>query len=135
MTQTPTGSATVPGPRGGNTAAPPRRTPRAARAWRESADRLRAAATTEPGRLRIIGAVLAVLVVAFGAVTAWQVADRQSAAGNVVNHSAPLSADAAEIYRSLADADATVAGGFLVGGQEPKAVSDATRPTSPPPPS
>ncbi len=62
-------------------------------------------------------------MVAFGAVTAWQVADRQSAAGNVLNHSAPLSADAAEIYRRLADADATVAGGFLVGGEEPAQVS------------
>ncbi|MEV6009430.1 hypothetical protein AB0M29_21780 [Streptomyces sp. NPDC051976] len=90
----------------------------------EQTDRLRAAATTEPGRLRIIGAVLALLVVAFGAVTAWQITDRTTAAGNVVHHSAPLSADAAEIYRSLADADATVAGGFLVGGQEPRAVAD-----------
>ncbi|MDX6355466.1 MAG: hypothetical protein QOF98_2369 [Streptomyces sp.] len=94
------------------------------RAWVETAERLRSAATTEPGRLRIIGAVLAVLVVTFGAVTAWQIADRSTAADHVVNHSAPLSADAAEIYRSLADADATVAGGFLVGGQEPKDVSD-----------
>lgn len=122
MTQTPTQSATVPGPRSGGTAqVQPKPHPRA---WRESSDRVRAAATTEPGRLRIIGAVLALLVVAFGAVTAWQVADRQAAAGNVLHHSAPLSADAAEIYRSLADADATVAGGFLVGGQEPKSVSD-----------
>ncbi|MEE4542040.1 hypothetical protein V2S66_08670 [Streptomyces sp. V4-01] len=84
---------------------------------------MRAAATTEPGRLRIIGAVLALLVVAFGAVTAWQIQDRSTAAGNVLDHSAPLSAKAADIYRSLADADATVTGGFLVGGQEPAAVS------------
>ena len=125
MTQTPTGMAQVPvqrgqegGPGDPAGAAPPRR-----RAWVETTEQLRAAATTEPGRLRIIGAVLALLVVAFGAVTAWQVADRQSAAGNVLNHSAPLSADAAEIYRRLADADATVAGGFLVGGEEPAQVS------------
>jgi hypothetical protein len=94
------------------------------RAWAERTEQLRAAATTEPGRLRIIGAVLALLVVAFGAVTAWQITDRTTAAGNVLHHSAPLSADAAEIYRSLADADATVAGGFLVGGQQPRAVSE-----------
>lgn len=43
-------------------------------AWAEGLDELRAAATTEPGRLRVIGAVLALLVVLFGAVTAWQVA-------------------------------------------------------------
>ncbi|BBA97475.1 putative secreted protein [Actinacidiphila reveromycinica] len=96
-------------------------------AWRESLVRVRAAATTEPGRLRLIGAAVAALVLAFGAVTAWQVAERQSAAGNVIDHSAPLSANAAEIYRSLADADATVAGGFLVGGEEPKKVSDRYR--------
>jgi len=126
VTQTPTQSATVPGPRGRDgTQAPPKAHAPRRRAWRESSDRVRTAATTEPGRLRIIGAVLALLVVAFGAVTAWQIADRQSAAGNVLHHSAPLSADAAEIYSSLADADATVAGGFLVGGQEPKSVSDS----------
>ena len=65
MTQSPTGTAPPQPP------APRRRT-----AWAEGMDRLRAAATTEPGRLRIIGAVLAALVVVFGAVTAWQVSDR-----------------------------------------------------------
>ncbi|WP_335977991.1 hypothetical protein [Streptomyces sp. CA2R106] len=137
MTQTPTGNTTgtaqvpapVPGQARGHQGAPAHPLPPAAHAprraaWRESLTRVRAAATTEPGRLRVVGAVLAVVVVAFGAVTAWQVAERQSAAGNVIDHSGPLSANAAEIYRSLADADATVAGGFLVGGEEPKAVSD-----------
>ncbi|AQA11894.1 MULTISPECIES: hypothetical protein [Streptomyces] len=94
-------------------AAPPRT------AWSEGLDRARAAATTEPGRLRVIGAVLAALVVAFGAVTAWQVSDRQTAADAVAERSQPLSADAAQIYRSLADADTTATGGFLAGGQEP----------------
>jgi hypothetical protein len=94
------------------------------RPWRERSDRVRGAATTEPGRLRIIGTTLAVLVIAFGAVTAWQIGDRSAAAGNVLRHSGPLSSDAAEIYRSLADADATVTGGFLIGGEEPKQVSD-----------
>ncbi|WP_181143628.1 hypothetical protein [Streptomyces cinnamoneus] len=91
-------------------------------AWREGVDRLRASATTEPGRLRIIGAALAGLLVLFGAVTAWQVTDRAAAADAVVGRSQPLSADAADIYRSLADADTTAAGGFLAGGQEPAAV-------------
>ncbi|UWE08404.1 hypothetical protein [Actinacidiphila bryophytorum] len=133
MTHTPTGSAGrpdvrtgagLPAPRGGVPQPPPGAPdPGRRRAWVESAARMRAAATTEPGRLRIIGAGLALLVVAFGAVTAWQVTDRSTAADNVVKHSAPLSATAAEIYRSLADADATVTGGFLVGGQQPKKVS------------
>ncbi|MFE6677673.1 hypothetical protein [Streptomyces sp. NPDC057729] len=98
---------------------PPRRG-----AWSVTSERLRAAATTEPGRLRIIGAVLALLVVAFGAVTAFEIADRAAAADDVVNRSQPLSADAADIYRSLADADTAAAGGFLAGAQEPRAVHD-----------
>jgi hypothetical protein len=87
-------------------------------AWAETVERLRASATTEPGRLRIIGAALALLVVAFGAVTAWEVSDRFSAADDVVTRSQPLSADAADIYRSLADADTAAATGFLAGAQE-----------------
>ncbi len=86
-------------------------------------DRLRAAAATEPGRLRIIGAALASLVVLFGAVAAWQVAGRAAAARDVARHSQPLSADAAEIYRSLADANTTESGGFLVDGEQPAAVT------------
>ncbi|MFF3289613.1 hypothetical protein [Streptomyces sp. NPDC003023] len=93
-------------------------------AWAEGRRRLRAAATTEPGRLRIIGAVLAALVVAFGAVTAFEISSRAAAADDVVNRSQPLSADAASIYRSLADADTTASSGFLAGAEEPPAVAD-----------
>jgi len=109
----------VPGPRAKTPgvlpdAAPPRRT-----AFAEGADRLRAAATTEPGRLRLIGALLALLVVAFGAVTAWQMTDRSAAADDVLHSSQPLSTGAADIYRSLADANTAASSGFLAGGQEP----------------
>ncbi|MGW1183020.1 hypothetical protein ACWD7Y_05025 [Streptomyces drozdowiczii] len=86
--------------------------------------RLRAAATTEPGRLQIIGAVLALLVLAFGAVTAFEISGRAASADDVVERSQPLSADAAGIYRSLADADAAAASGFLAGPQEPRAVHE-----------
>ncbi|MFJ8766856.1 hypothetical protein [Streptomyces clavifer] len=89
-----------------------------------AAERLRTAATTEPGRLQIIGAVLALLVVAFGAVTALEVSGRASAADDVVSRSQPLSADAASIYRSLADADTMAASGFLAGAQEPADVHE-----------
>lgn len=131
MTHTPTGhqvpdvrsGAGIPAPRG-TAPQPTSVTPAGRSAWAEQSARLRAAATTEPGRLRIIGAALALLVIAFGAVTAWQVDNRAQAADNVVEHSAPLSATAAEIHRSLADADATVTGGFLVGGQPPQSVSE-----------
>ncbi|MFI6103010.1 hypothetical protein [Streptomyces sp. NPDC051310] len=98
--------------------------PSARGAWAEGRARLRAAATTEPGRLQIIGAVLALLVVVFGAVTALEVADRAAAADDVVSRSQPLSADAADIYRSLADADTAAASGFLAGAQEPTGVRE-----------
>lgn len=101
-----------PAPDGG----PPRRT-----AFAEGVDQLRAAATTEPGRLRIIGAVLALLVVAFGSVTAWQMNDRSTAADDVLHGSQPLSSAAARIYSSLADANTAASSGFLAGGQETEA--------------
>ncbi|MER5556048.1 hypothetical protein ABT001_30995 [Streptomyces sp. NPDC002793] len=84
-----------------------------------AAERLRAAATTEPGRLQIIGAALALLVVVFGGVTFLEISGRASSADDVVTRSQPLSAGAAGIYRSLADADTMAASGFLAGAQEP----------------
>ncbi len=139
MTQPPKSSTAPPGsgvptmpvlpPQSGRSGAPaPRRTPDAAPARRtafaEGVDRLRAAATTEPGRLRAIGALLAVLVVAFGAVTAWQTDSRATAAADVLHHSQPLSSDAADIYRSLADANTMAASGYLAGLQETQATRD-----------
>ncbi|MFE0462629.1 hypothetical protein ACFW1A_25575 [Kitasatospora sp. NPDC058965] len=81
--------------------------------------RLRRTADTAPGRLRLAAAVLTVLVLGLGAVTGWEVNDRTAAADQVVTHSQPLSQNAAEIYRSLADADTTAAAGFLLAGSEP----------------
>ncbi|MFJ3700641.1 MULTISPECIES: hypothetical protein [Streptomyces] len=101
----PSAPVTVPAPRRG--------------AGAEAAARLRTAATTEPGRLQIYGAVLALLVLVFGAVTCLEIAGRASSADDVVTRSQPLSADAASIYRSLADADTMAASGFLAGAQEP----------------
>ncbi|MDI3387071.1 hypothetical protein QIS99_12805 [Streptomyces sp. B-S-A8] len=98
--------------------------PRRRTAFAEGAEQLRAAATTEPGRLRIIGAVLALLVLAFGAVTAWQTSARAAAADDVVERSQPLTADAAAIYVSLADANTAAASGFLAEGQEPAKVRE-----------
>ncbi|MGP3991084.1 hypothetical protein [Streptomyces sp. 3N207] len=116
VAQAPGGSAASrPGAAPSGSSGAPRRT-----AWSEGVRRLRTAATTEPGRLRAIGAVLAALVVLFGGVTAWQISDRVAAADAVVDHSQPLSADAAHIYRSLADADTSASSGFLAGGDEPR---------------
>ncbi|MFD0276807.1 hypothetical protein ACFVHB_23275 [Kitasatospora sp. NPDC127111] len=86
--------------------------------------RLARATRTAPGRLRLAGALVAVVTVAFGALTAWQVESRAQAAQRVVSYSQPLSQAAADINRALADADTTAATGFLLAGAEPKAVRD-----------
>lgn len=83
----------------------------------EGVDRLRAAATTEPGRLRVIGAALALLAVLFGSVSAVQMDDRADAADHVLHRSQPLSVAAARVYGSLADANTAASSGFLAGGQ------------------
>jgi hypothetical protein len=44
--------------------------------------------------------------------------DRSTAADDVLNNSQPLSSAAADIYRSLADANTAASSGFLAGGQE-----------------
>ncbi|MFE3558441.1 hypothetical protein ACFXKW_26805 [Streptomyces sp. NPDC059193] len=115
----PGGGAVPPaGPPGAPPGAPPgRRT-----AWAEGVEQLRRAATTEPGRLRIIGAALAALIVLFGTVGLWEVSGRSAAAEDVVGRSQPLSADAASLYRSLADADTASSSGFLLGSTEEREV-------------
>ncbi|MEU9147525.1 hypothetical protein [Streptomyces sp. NPDC048349] len=118
----------APAPGGGSVlpagapAAPPGAPPGRRTAWAEGVEELRRAATTEPGRLRIIGAALAALIVLFGAVGLWEVSGRSSAAEDVVGRSQPLSADAASIYRSLADADTASSSGFLLGAKEEREV-------------
>ena len=77
---------------------------------------------TPPRRLWTTGSVLALLAVLFGALTVTQVVQSANAASSVVNHSQPLSDDAAQVFRSLADADTTAATGFLQAGDETAAV-------------
>lgn len=73
-------------------------------------------------KLRIIGAALAALVLLFGAVALWEISGRSAAADDVVGRSQPLSADAASIYRSLADADTASSSGFLLGATDEREV-------------
>ncbi|MFC8721470.1 hypothetical protein [Kitasatospora sp. NPDC057198] len=84
--------------------------------------RLRRAAGTPPGRLRAAAAVLVALALVFGVTAAWQSAERAAAARQLASRSEPLSQDAAELHRSLADADATAAAGFLMAAAEPPEV-------------
>ncbi|MGW7448728.1 hypothetical protein [Kitasatospora sp. NPDC054795] len=107
-----------PAPRPGG--APAKRPPAAVATGARA--RLAQATRTPPGRLRLAGVVLAVLTVAFGGLTAWQLETRAQAADRVVSYSQPLSRDAAEIHRNLADAATTAASGFLLAGAEPDEV-------------
>ncbi|WP_441249891.1 hypothetical protein [Kitasatospora sp. McL0602] len=68
--------------------------------------------------------VLVGLVLLSGTSTALQAAGRVQATDQVVSHSEPLSENTAEIYRSLADADTTAAGSFLLAANAPQAVHD-----------
>ncbi|MHA6759972.1 hypothetical protein [Streptacidiphilus sp. PAMC 29251] len=78
--------------------------------------------STPPRRLWTMGSLLALLAVLFGALTVVQVVQSSDAASSVVNHSQPLSDDAAQIFHSLADADTTAATGFLQAGNETAAM-------------
>ncbi|QMU68089.1 hypothetical protein [Streptacidiphilus sp. P02-A3a] len=119
------GAAPVPGvPRG--------RRPAAARAPARMPDRapgrigarLRNAGNAPIRRLWSLGSVLALLALLFGVLCYVQVTQRSDAAAGVVEHSQPLSDDAAQIFRTLADADTTAATGFLQAGNETAAVRD-----------
>jgi hypothetical protein len=77
-----------------------------------------------PATMQLLLAGLVVLSVAWGAVGAWTVGQHASAAGNVIGSSEPLSLDAQQMYRSLADADVTVTTAFLSGREVPLASRD-----------
>jgi hypothetical protein len=76
---------------------------------------------TTPGRLHLIRVALVLVGLVSGAVGAWSAWDRIDTISDIKTRNEPLSAHAAEIYRSLADADATAASGFLLSGLEPPA--------------
>ncbi|MGG7612661.1 hypothetical protein ACQ5JZ_25240 [Streptomyces sp. ZG43] len=86
--------------------------------------RLRAQARTVPGGLRVVAGLLTVLIGAFGVAASFQVGERSDAARDVLSRSQPLSADAAAVYRSLADANTAASSGFLAGGLEPVEVRE-----------
>lgn len=77
----------------------------------------RGAAT--PGRFRRIAALLLILLLSAGSVGVWAASVRSEAIDEIAARVEPLSADATELYRSLADADAMAAGGLLAAGTDP----------------
>jgi hypothetical protein len=91
---------------------------RPAPAWRRTVG----AGSTTPERLRRVAAVLVVGCVASALVSVLGGAARASAVQDAQTRIAALTADSAELYRSLADADAMATSGYVSGGREPAAV-------------
>lgn len=75
-------------------------------------------ATTTPAKLRLLLIGLVSLCLLWGAVAAWVVSQRASAANDVASTTETLSLDGQKIYRALSDADATADSAFLSGGLE-----------------
>ncbi|GAA1345995.1 hypothetical protein [Saccharothrix algeriensis] len=73
-------------------------------------------ARSTPGRLSLLALLLVVASLVAGAVTAAAVQRRSAALAALADRSEPLAFAAQEVYRAMADADATAAGAFLSGG-------------------
>ncbi|MGQ0718995.1 MAG: hypothetical protein ACT4NP_17115 [Pseudonocardiales bacterium] len=85
-------------------------------------DRLITDWDTTPGKLRVARIVLVLGVLLSGSVGVYAANARADTIGDIAEHLEPLNANVTTLYESLADADATVAAGFLSGGVEPREV-------------
>ncbi|WP_424644107.1 hypothetical protein [Embleya sp. AB8] len=79
---------------------------------------------TTPGRMLVIGVALVLISLLSGLFAVFAVTQRADAAKAVAQGSEPLGLKTQEIYRALADADATAAAGLLEGGVESAAVRE-----------
>ncbi|MFD1145691.1 hypothetical protein, partial [Saccharothrix hoggarensis] len=79
-------------------------------------------ARSTPGRLSLLALLLIVVSLLVGAVTALSVQRRSQALEALGDRNEPLAFAAQEVYRAMADADATAAGAFLSGGVESAAL-------------
>jgi hypothetical protein len=82
-------------------------------------DRLLADWDTTPGKLRVARIILVLGILLAGSVAVLDANARVDTTRDIAEHLEPLNANATTLYRSLADADATVALAFLSGGVEP----------------
>ncbi len=85
------------------------------RAW------VREQLTTTPGRLALVSIAVVVGAVCFGAMALVAGQARSRAVHSAKTDTEPLLAEAANLYASLSDANATATTTFLVGGLEPPA--------------
>src|SRR2546430_3404790 len=84
--------------------------------------RVAARARSTPGRLTALMLLLAVLGLLAGIAGVVGVMQRSARVDGVRTGSGPLTVQAQQLYRSLSDADATVAAAFLSSGIEPAAL-------------
>ncbi|WP_433274062.1 hypothetical protein ACQPZF_20690 [Actinosynnema sp. CS-041913] len=75
-------------------------------------------ARSTPGRLSLVALLLIAASLLAGALTAGAVQRRSAALEVLADRSEPLAFAAQEVYRAMADADATAASAFLSGGVE-----------------
>ncbi|MFD4368545.1 hypothetical protein [Rhodococcus sp. NPDC058521] len=83
---------------------------------------LRAFLFSTPARLTALGAVLAMLTLSAGVVTANSVESRQSTLETSLAETEPLANSAQDLYGALSVADAAATTGFISGGIEPEDV-------------
>ncbi|MFI9007693.1 hypothetical protein ACIGNX_10735 [Actinosynnema sp. NPDC053489] len=79
-------------------------------------------ARSTPGRLSLLALLLVAVSLLVGAVTAASVQRRSAALEALADRSEPLAFAAQEVYRAMADADATASSAFLSGGVESAAL-------------
>ena len=84
-----------------------------------------------PGRLGQLLAGVALLAVVAGITGATTAADRAALVDHVITRDAPVALAAQDLYRSLSDADATVAAAFLTAGPSRSQLRDRYRRISP----
>ncbi len=89
---------------------------------RRAAGRVLGTAATTPERLRRVEAVLVVAALALGVLGVLGGMTRVNAVHDARTRIAALTAGAADLYQSLADADAMATTGYVSGGLEPAAV-------------
>ncbi|MGH4022139.1 MAG: hypothetical protein ACRDT0_23480, partial [Pseudonocardiaceae bacterium] len=80
--------------------------------------------STTPGKFRVARAALVLAVLVSGAAGGYAANVHTEAAREIAVRAGPLSAVATELYRSLADADATAMSGFLSAGVAPTVFRD-----------
>lgn len=87
----------------------------------------RQAYSSPPGQLVVLLVALVVLCLGAGVAGAFDVQQRRAALDQVIDRGGPQTGAAMDVYQSLSDADATVAGAYLVGDVEPAELRDRYR--------